>query len=674
VDAEALTLLFVKATLLLLAGALAAAALRRSAAGVRHLVWLVTLSSVLVLPVLVQVAPLRLAVLPRGLVPGADLASIRDDQATAAANGARPATGAVPAPAARVSRTVAAETRAESTPRGVPWPSPRWALVALWAAVAAAIALRLLLGGLAARRIVRSARPLDDPRWTRLMRDIADRLDLPEVPPLLASDRVEMPFACGAWRSAVVLPAHAEGWSEERRQVVLLHELAHVKRRDLVAHGLGRLACALYWFHPLVWSADRRLRAEGERACDDLVLACGARASDYASHLLDILTAARNPGAPATALPMARSREFEGRLLAILDPIRQRRAPGRAQSAALLAALAGVFVAVAAAAPAPPAARDSSPAVPAAPREGEPTPAPRTIAAASQKPEPAKVVVERKTEHEHESKVERKTEAESEARSESEREGAEAETDEAPATATEIDADSRALVLRALRSDADPTVRRSAAWALADRTRPDEIGVLIATLRGDADAGVREMAAWALSDVRNQDATAALAYALQRDGDAHVRATAAWALGQRRLRDVAPLTAALKDASAEVQRAAIWALGHQRLESAPAELTAALRASESEVRLHAAWALGQILDPGTAPALRAAFIKEEDGEARRAIFRALAFLGDRSPEFLDRAAKSKDTEVRSRAVLMLGGQGPGIWPWPWPWPQPRPNP
>jgi hypothetical protein len=56
------------------------------------------------------------------------------------------------------------------------------------------------------------------------------------------------------------------------------------------------------------------------------------------------------------------------------------------------------------------------------------------------------------------------------------------------------------------------------------------------------------------------------------------------------------------------------------------------------------------------------------------MFRALAFLGDRSPEMLDRAAAAKDPEIRSRAVLMLGGMGPGIWPWPWPWPRPRPMP
>ena len=87
-----------------------------------------------------------------------------------------------------------------------------------------------------------------------------DRLGLAELPRLLASDRIAMPFAAGAWHSTIVLPAEAEQWSEERRRLVLCHELAHVQRRDLLGHTLGRIACVAYWFHPLIWTAARRLR------------------------------------------------------------------------------------------------------------------------------------------------------------------------------------------------------------------------------------------------------------------------------------------------------------------------------------------------------------------------------------------------------------------------------
>lgn len=93
-----------------------------------------------------------------------------------------------------------------------------------------------------------------------------------------------------------------------------------MKRRDLVGHTVGRLACALYWFHPLAWTAARNLRAESERACDDLALTFGTRPSDYAEHLLDIVTCVRNHETPSVALALAHRKEFEGRMLAILNP------------------------------------------------------------------------------------------------------------------------------------------------------------------------------------------------------------------------------------------------------------------------------------------------------------------------------------------------------------------
>jgi HEAT repeat protein len=153
-----------------------------------------------------------------------------------------------------------------------------------------------------------------------------------------------------------------------------------------------------------------------------------------------------------------------------------------------------------------------------------------------------------------------------------------------------------------------------------------------------------------------------------------VRATSAWALGHHGEADTQALFAGVRDREPAVREAAIWSLGHQRLDKAPAEVVSALKDGEARVRVVAAWTLGQILDPGSAAALHAAFAKEADPAACQALFRALVFLGERSPELLHRALGSKDPEVRARAAQMLSGMGPGVWVWPWPWPQPRPMP
>src|SRR6185369_11018589 len=113
--------------------------------------------------------------------------------------------------------------------------------------------------------------------------------------------------------------------NHEQRRAVLLHELGHAKRWDCLTQLLAQLACAAYWFNPLVWVAWKRMQVERERACDDLVLAAGSRASAYAEHLLR--TASALPPMrfiSAAAIAMARPSALEERLRAILDTHRSR--------------------------------------------------------------------------------------------------------------------------------------------------------------------------------------------------------------------------------------------------------------------------------------------------------------------------------------------------------------
>src|SRR6266542_3623111 len=174
-----------------------------------------------------------------------------------------------------------------------------------------------------------------------LARTLATRLRLRRQVRIFKTDRISMPMTWGLTRSTVLLPKEANKWSMECRWIVMAHELTHVKRRDCLMQALAQLACAVYWFNPLVWFAAWRLRVERELACDDHVLEAGAKASDYASHLVEIanLFGADNCGSPV-AVGMAcshlesrvlvqyrthatlemRARHSESRVRSILDP------------------------------------------------------------------------------------------------------------------------------------------------------------------------------------------------------------------------------------------------------------------------------------------------------------------------------------------------------------------
>jgi len=301
---------------------LAAQLLRRRSAASRHLVWTAALAAVLALPFLsaslpslhVTIAP---AILPSNVV------------FQAAASAEFP-----PSPAPSSSAATGVSPSRSWHPD---WPA---LLILLWTAGVAAGFLQMLVAGVAMSRLRRRARRVDSPEISAL----AEMLGIRRSIAMFETGRGSMPMTFGLFRPAVFLPADAAEWSAERRRVVLLHELAHVRRGDVATNLLARTALSLYWWNPLAWGAWREFLKERERATDDLVLCAGARASEYASHLLEIARTMQSPKAAAcAAIAMARKSQLEGRLLAILDSGRNRKTPGRAS--ALVAALVAVGVA-----------------------------------------------------------------------------------------------------------------------------------------------------------------------------------------------------------------------------------------------------------------------------------------------------------------------------------------
>lgn len=193
-----LALLIFKATLILLAAFGLSVVLQRASAGTRHLVWLVALGTILVAPLLIAWSPLDIRVLP-----AADVATAATATATRAGTGV---------PSVDIPQRAHAATVAESAPGPSGQPVPAPPSVRMWQAIIAsaghgllvigalwAIGVLLVLGGLGwslyvVRRIVRDARPLDDPEWRTLLVEVADRLGLNETPRLVVARETHMPF------------------------------------------------------------------------------------------------------------------------------------------------------------------------------------------------------------------------------------------------------------------------------------------------------------------------------------------------------------------------------------------------------------------------------------------------------------------------------------------------
>lgn len=293
--------LLVRATVLIGAAWACAAALRRAgaSASARHIAWLLGIAALLALPLLWWAAPaLRLPILsPEAAAPAA--AVLR-----------QPAPPAGPAAAGMADA----------------WEWGRLLLVA-YLAGAAVLLLRLALFRKMLERLWRRADSVREAEWLGLLAEVAGEIGIDRRVELRIARGPAMPMTWGTLAPRVLLPAEANGWSAERRRLVLLHELAHVARRDSLARSTASLACALWWFHPGAWFAARQMRLEQEHAADDRVLSAGAPARRYALSLVDL--ARRSENSAGLAAAMAGMEQLERRLVSITRPARRNR-PGPA--------------------------------------------------------------------------------------------------------------------------------------------------------------------------------------------------------------------------------------------------------------------------------------------------------------------------------------------------------
>lgn len=634
-----------RGALLLAIAFVVARLLRGQPAAVRHVLWTGTLAGVMAMPILAAVAPVVPVMVPQGVlqrsspvVPDKSLGAGFDVvQVDEKRDVEESATSSAPG-----TSDVGSAIQAVTTP-WYRWFSPvAWAVI-IWLAGVAFLSVRLLVGFVALGRMRRHGREVQD-SVAELADACAARLGLHDSPRVIASSRVAMPCTAGWIKPVIVLPDGYEAWSRERLEVVLLHELSHIRRMDILPHILSEFTRIVYWFNPLVWLAAARLRAEAEMATDDRVVHAGAKPSDYAAHLLDIVRQSPRIWHPAPLMPLARRSEFEGRMLAILESGGNLASTRWALGTVVLvsgltlgvasmegaSAKAGMEPSITGIVPPnfevrnPDASPESEPAPPAhqerAPQTAERESAVGALAEALRDPV--------------------------------------ASVRQAAAEALGSARDSVAVraLMDVLRTDASPAVRRAAAWSLGEIGDDLAIPALTDALTRDRDDEVRKNAASALGSIDSPRATAALVQALEHDSNVSVRMEAAEALSS--IEDPAAIDALIRvlgrDDDPGVRRSAIEAIDNLDGARAVPAVSSALRDADKEVRRAAADALGSMDDDDAVPAL-IAVARDPDAEVRLAVMQALNNLSDRRALSTFVAGLSdSNAEVRHYAAEGIG--------------------
>ena len=317
-------LLYMKGLLLLAGAGLLTYALQKSAAATRHIVWSAALSLLLLLPLAVLLVPnLELAVLPESSDVIVEATSSRSTFEPRGENSTQ--TWEVPAEA--FSSAIPQSSNSSLWTSFVERVSSHWfnLIILTWSLGVLVLLVRLALAHAGVKYLINRAELVHEDDWQLLSESLSEKLEIKNYVRLRWSALTNIPLSMGIIKPTILLPIEAAEWDEERRETVLAHELAHVKRRDCLTQFVSNIAVALNWMNPLAWVALSQQTIERERACDDLVIIMGTQPASYAETLLEsarMLCA--SSWSSRAVLSIARKSQLEGRLLAILNPGQQR--------------------------------------------------------------------------------------------------------------------------------------------------------------------------------------------------------------------------------------------------------------------------------------------------------------------------------------------------------------
>ena len=102
-------------------------------------------------------------------------------------------------------------------------------------------------------RLTARCTPVRAGRWREIADELSRACDVRRPVAILQSADPSLLVTCGVLRPKIILPAGASAWTDDRRRIVLAHEMAHVRRHDGAMQLAGEVLRVIYWFNPLVW-------------------------------------------------------------------------------------------------------------------------------------------------------------------------------------------------------------------------------------------------------------------------------------------------------------------------------------------------------------------------------------------------------------------------------------
>src|SRR5581483_8806544 len=190
-----------------------------------------------------------------------------------------------------------------------------------WTLIAAVTATRVAVGLWKLRGLRRNSFPLAMSDLHPALRETVQQFKTARRVTICSSPEVRVPTVIGFFKSVILIPEWAlKELSAEELKVILLHELAHLRRWDDWTNLAQKLARTIFFFHPAVWWIEKRLSLEREMACDDVVVAETRNPRAYAECLVAL--AEKSFGRRAMAMAQAvvsHARETSLRLAQILD-------------------------------------------------------------------------------------------------------------------------------------------------------------------------------------------------------------------------------------------------------------------------------------------------------------------------------------------------------------------